>query len=81
MPAQLVKLFLKFNKDVYLDAEAVAQTEQRPHIRSAPIKKGDQLELQAPHRVRETRDAVGYSAHHADENQGRTKGARGIDIG
>src|SRR5580692_10315194 len=36
-----------------LDAEAIAEAEGRPRMRFVPIKTGDQLDLQFPHRVRE----------------------------
>jgi transposase len=53
MPAQFVKPFLKSNKNDYLDAEAIAEAVQRPNMRFVPIKTGDQLDLQALHRVRD----------------------------
>jgi Transposase len=53
MPAQFVKPFLKSNKNDYLDAEAIAEAAQRPNMRFVPIKTGDQLDLQALHRVRD----------------------------
>lgn len=53
LPAQFVKPFLKSNKNDYLDAEAIAEAVQRPSMRFVPIKTGDQLDLQALHRVRD----------------------------
>ena len=53
VPAQLLKPFLKSNKNDYLDAEAIAEAVQRPNMRFVPIKTDDQLDLQALHRVRD----------------------------
>ena len=53
IPAQFVKPFLKSNKNDYLDAEAIAEAVQRRSMRFVPIKTGDQLDLQALHRVRD----------------------------
>lgn len=52
MAPQFEKPFLKFNKNDYLDAEAIAEAVQRPTMLRAG-KSGDQLDLQALHRVRE----------------------------
>jgi len=53
MPAQYVKPYVQTNKSDYLDAEAIAEAVQRPRMRFVPIKTGEQLDLQALHRVRE----------------------------
>jgi transposase len=52
IPAQYVKPFLKGHKNDYRDAEAIAEAVQRPTMRFVPLKSGEQLELQALHRVR-----------------------------
>jgi transposase len=52
IPAQHVKPFLKGHKNDYRDAEAIAEAVQRPTMRFVPLKSGEQLELQALHRVR-----------------------------
>jgi hypothetical protein len=51
MPAQFVKAFRKSKKNEYIDAEAITETVQRPTMRFVPIETGDQLDLQALHRV------------------------------
>lgn len=53
IPAQFVKPFVKGNKNDYLDAEAIAEAVQRPRMRFVAVKTGDQLDLQALHRVRD----------------------------
>ena len=53
IPAQLVKPFLKSNKNDFLDAEAIAEAVARKNMRFVPIKTGEQLDLQALHRVRD----------------------------
>jgi transposase len=52
VPAMFVKPFLKGQKNDFRDAEAVAEAVQRPTMRFVPTKSVDQLDLQAPHRVR-----------------------------
>src|SRR5499426_4070536 len=52
MPAKYVKAFLKGNKNDYRDAEAIAEAVQRPTMRFVATKTGEQLDLQALHRVR-----------------------------
>lgn len=52
MPAKYVKPFLKGHKNDYRDAEAIAEAVQRPTMRFVPFKSGEQLDLQALHRVR-----------------------------
>ena len=53
IPAQFVKPFVKFNKNDYIDAEAIAEAVQRPTMRFVPLKTEEQLDLQALHRVRD----------------------------
>ena len=53
IPAQLVKPFLKSNKNDFLDAEAIAEAVARKNMRFVPIRTGEQLDLQALHRVRD----------------------------
>ena len=49
IPAQFVKPYLKSNKNDFNDAEAGS----RGTMRFVALKSPDQLELQAPHRVRQ----------------------------
>jgi len=53
IPAQFVNPFVKFNKNDFLDAEAIAEAVDRKNMRFVPIKTDDQLDLQALHRVRD----------------------------
>jgi transposase len=53
VPAQFVKLFVKSNKNDFVDAEAIAEAVERKNMRFVPIKTDDQLDLQAIHRVRD----------------------------
>src|SRR6202045_1166563 len=53
IPAQFVKPFVKSNKNDFLDAEAIAEAVDRQNMRFVPIKRDDQLDLQALHRVRD----------------------------
>jgi len=53
IPAQFVKPYVKSNKNDFLDAEAIAEAVTRQNMRFVPIKTGDQLDLQALHRVRD----------------------------
>ncbi|MFC7519113.1 IS110 family transposase, partial [Herbaspirillum sp. GCM10030257] len=53
IPPQFVKPYLKSNKNDTLDAEAIAEAVTRPTMRFVPVKRHDQLEIQALHRVRE----------------------------
>jgi len=53
IPAQFVKPFVKSNKNDFIDAEAIAEAVDRENMRFVPIKTGDQLDLQALHRVRD----------------------------
>ena len=49
--AQFVKPFVKWNKNDFIDAEAIAEAVERENMRFVPIKTDDQLDLQAIHRV------------------------------
>ena len=53
MPPAYVKPYVKSQKNDDRDAEAIAEAVTRPTMRFVPIKTGEQLDLQAPHRVRE----------------------------
>jgi transposase len=67
--AQLVKPFVKSNKNDFVDAEAVAEAVERKNMRFVPIKTDDQLDLQAIHRVRrvqpKTKGSSGFGARSA----------------
>jgi transposase len=52
IPAQYVKPFVNGSKNDYRDAEAIAEAVGRPTMRFVPLKNGEQLDLQALHRVR-----------------------------
>lgn len=49
---QFVKPFVKSNKNDAADAEAIAEAAQRPTMRFVPIKRVEQQDLQAIHRLR-----------------------------
>jgi len=51
--AQFVKPFVKSNKNDFVDAEAIAEAVERRNMRFVPIKRDDQLDLQAMHRIRD----------------------------
>lgn len=53
LPAQFVKPYVKSNKNDLRDAEAIAEAVTRPTMRFVPIKRPEQLDLQALHRVRD----------------------------
>ena len=46
-------LFVKTNKNDFIDAEAAAAGVSRPTMRFVPIKTDEQLDMQSLHRVRE----------------------------
>ena len=50
---QVVKPYVKLNKNDKADAEAMGQAVTWPTMRFAPIKERTQRDLQAFHRVRE----------------------------
>ncbi len=52
MPGQYVKPYLRGQKNDFRDAEAVTEAVQRPRMRFVPTKSVEQLDPQAPHRVR-----------------------------
>lgn len=53
IPANLVKPFVKSQKNDFNDAEAICEAASRPTMRYVPIKSGEQQDLQALHRIRE----------------------------
>lgn len=53
MPAKYVRPYAKGQKNDFNDAEAIAEAVQRPTMKFVATKTGDQLDLQALHRVRE----------------------------
>lgn len=53
MPAQFVRPFVKSNKNDTLDAEAIAEAVTRPTMRFVTVKRCDQIDTQALHRVRD----------------------------
>jgi transposase len=53
MAPKFIKAYLKSQKNDFNDAEAIAEAVTRPTMRFVPVKSGEQLELQALHRVRQ----------------------------
>lgn len=53
IPAQFVRPYLKSNKNDTLDAEAIAEAVTRPTMRFVTLKRCDQIDVQALHRVRD----------------------------
>lgn len=53
LPAQYVRPYVKTNKNVAADAEAICEAMARPTMRFVPIKEEDQQEILVLHRVRE----------------------------
>jgi transposase len=53
MPAKYVRAYSKGQKNDFRDAEAIAESVQRPTMKFVATKTADQLDLQALHRVRE----------------------------
>ena len=53
MPAKYVRPYSKGQKNDFRDAEAIAETVQRPTMKFVATKTADQLDLLALHRVRE----------------------------
>ncbi len=52
VPPAYAKAFRQAHKNDFQDAYAIAEAVQRPSTRCVPVKTDDQLDLQAPHRVR-----------------------------
>lgn len=52
MPARYVKPYLKGQKNVFRDSEAIAEAVQRPTMRFVPTKSIEQLDLQSLRWVR-----------------------------
>lgn len=53
LPAQFVKPYVKSNKNDINDVEAIAERVRRPGMRFVPVKRPDQVDVQALHRVRD----------------------------
>ena len=53
IPAQFVKPYAKSNKNDIIDAAAIAEAVVRPTMRFVQIKRPDQVDLQALHRIRD----------------------------
>ena len=53
MPAKYVRPYSKGQKNDFRDAEAIAESVQRPTMKFVATKTAEQLDLQALHRVRE----------------------------
>lgn len=53
IPAQFVKPYVKSNKTDMIDAEAIAEAATRPTMRYVQVKRTDQVDLQALHRIRD----------------------------
>jgi len=53
LPAQHVKPFVRGNKNDHNDALAIAEAAKRPDIKTVPIKKIAQQDIQSLHRLRE----------------------------
>jgi len=53
IPAQFVKPYVKSNKNDTVDAEAIAEAVRRPTMRFVQIRRCDQIDMQALHRVRD----------------------------
>jgi transposase len=53
MPAKYVRPYSKGQKNDFRDAEAIAEAVQRPTMKFVATKTGDQIDMQALHRVRQ----------------------------
>src|SRR5215470_17760250 len=53
IPAQFVKPYIKSNKNDTIDAAAIAEAVTRPSMRFVVLKRTDQVDVQALHRVRD----------------------------
>ncbi len=49
---QFVKPYVKSNKNDAVDAEAICEAVQRPHMRFVPVKSIEQQDIQSLHRIR-----------------------------
>lgn len=58
IPAQFVKPCVKSNKNNIIDAEAIAEAATRPTKRFVGIKSEAQVDIQAPHRIRDQEVAL-----------------------
>src|SRR5271165_6139035 len=53
IPAQFVKPYVKSNKNDTIDAAAIAEAVSRPNMRFVEVKRPEQVDLQALHRIRD----------------------------
>ena len=53
VPAQVVKPFVKSQKNDTIDAEAIAEAVTRPTMRFTQVRTTEQIDLQALHRIRD----------------------------
>jgi transposase len=53
IPAQFVKPYVKSNKNDTIDAAAIAEAVTRPTMRFVEIKRTEQMDIQALHRIRD----------------------------
>lgn len=53
IPAQFVKPYVKSNKNDTIDAAAIAEAVTRPTMRFVELKRPDQVDVQALHRIRD----------------------------
>ena len=53
IPPQFVKPYVKSNKNDARDAEAICEAMSRPNMRFVTVKKVEQQDIQATHRIRE----------------------------
>jgi len=53
IPAKFVKPYIKSNKSDIIDAEAIAEAASRPTMRFVEVRKPEQIDVQALHRVRD----------------------------
>jgi len=55
MAPQLVKGYIKGNKNDYNDAEGICEAVGRANMRFVPVKTVEQPDIQAWHRIRQRR--------------------------
>lgn len=53
IPARFVKAYVKSNKTDTIDAEAIAEAVTRPTMRFVQVRRTEQVDLQALHRIRD----------------------------